>query len=69
MPSIRRLSPLPSCAKHPGFLEGACIRCRMVADNRELEARKHRGMVAGSQFAQRAEKLRAKARATPKVEP
>lgn len=67
MTSIRRFSPLPSCPKHPGFLEGACIRCRMVEDNRELAARKARGMAASSQFAQRAEKLKAKARAKAKA--
>lgn len=56
MTTLRRTSPLPSCPKHPGFLEGKCIACQIVVDVKEHNARVGRGIKAVNIFEQRAQK-------------
>lgn len=55
MTTPKRLSPLPSCEKHPGFLPGEqCIACKMPAINKVRNATIARGLKAANIFEQRA---------------
>lgn len=52
---MKRLSPLPSCPKHPGFLPGdKCIRCSMPEAQAKQDAVIARGIKAVNIFEQRA---------------
>lgn len=52
---MKRLSPLPSCPHHPGFLAGEqCILCQMPEAQKVRDAAKARGMKAANIFEQRA---------------